>query len=103
MIKFSELKSPTIGDVRFHNDRNGFCWFEKQTMSFFGSKIESSLLKGGYFITSEKNFDGTKRLYTIRKVNEDFSINTIGSFQQFTTKQLAIKYLKENITKGEDK
>jgi hypothetical protein len=92
-----------LGDVRFHNDRNGFCWFSQETMKFFGSKIESSLLKGGYFITSEKNFDGTKRLYSIRKVNEDFSIDTIGSFQQFTTKNLAKKYIKENTNYGEDK
>jgi hypothetical protein len=56
-MKFSELINPTLGDVRFHNDRNGFYWFSQETMKFFGSKIESSLLKGGYFITSEKNFD----------------------------------------------
>lgn len=55
-------------------------WFSKNTLAFFGSKIYWNTLtpvEGGYlFISSEDNFDGTERLFSVRKVNRDFGIET---------------------------
>ena len=49
-------------------------------MKFFDTKIKTSLLKGGYFVTSEKLKDETKRKYKIRKVkNNKGNIKTIGN------------------------
>lgn len=79
----------TLADVKNLNRKSGFHFFDRSTMSFFKSTIETGLLKGGYFITSEKNGNSSRR-YTARKVDYlDGSIPTLGQFQEFSTKQLA--------------
>jgi len=75
----------TISDVKRANKEAGNFFFERKTMNFFKSKIESTLLKGKYFITSEQYKDEPRK-YTLREVADDASINTVGSFQQFRTK-----------------
>lgn len=76
----------TITDIKKINAEKGFFFFSKKNMRLFKSKIESGLYKNNCFITSECNFDGTKRFYTVRKFNpESGSIETIGEFQQFKT------------------
>ena len=64
----------TISSIKQLNKANGFHFFDRKTMRFFASKIESHLSYGndktGYFITSEKTgFESTERVYTIREVN----------------------------------
>lgn len=46
------------------------------------------LIAGHRFITSEKRFDDARR-YTIRDAKPDGTINTIGEFQQFRTRDQA--------------
>lgn len=73
----------------------GDYFFSKETMEFWGSAIESELLENNTFVTSEDNFDKTKRLYTARHYNWDrHSVETIGEFQQFTTRTAAIEFAK---------
>ena len=69
----------TIADVRKANKENGFFWFSPKTMRFFDTKIETSLLKGGYFVTSEDVNKNGLRKYKIRQVkNDKGNIKTIG-------------------------
>ena len=68
----------TMSDVRTYNAANGGVFFSRDTMRFFASRIESSLLNGLYFITSEKRcFTDYRRVYSIRRVNDNFSIENI--------------------------
>lgn len=84
MMTMTELRSQrkrngvSMADVRFYNQRNGQHFFSRNNMRFFASRVESSLLSGDYFITSEKaGFVSNKRVYTARQVSDDFSVVTL--------------------------
>ncbi len=59
-------------------------FFDRKTMKFFNSRIESGLLKGRYFITSESNMRNTERFYNVREItqreNGEWTINTVSDF-----------------------
>ena len=78
----------TIADVKKANKEAGSFFFDRKTMSFFNSKIESGLLKGKFFITSEQHGEH-ERAYTVREVQDDASIKTIGKFMGHKTKAAA--------------
>lgn len=73
----------TIADVRAANAALGNYWFTRETMRFWKTKVESSLIGGRWFITSEDEFalDGRKpaRIYCVREALVDGSIKTIQS------------------------
>lgn len=69
-------------------------WFEPGAMRFFGSKIESSLLKGEFFITSECCGAGHPRLFSVRRATAE-GIATIGECQAYKTKADARDAVKE--------
>lgn len=84
----------TINDMIKHHKENKYHFFDDDTMQFFGSKIESDLYNDKYFITSEKNFDGTKRLFTVRKYDwETAQVEDIPKFQAFPTLHEAKDFL----------
>ena len=68
----------TMDDVMAANEALGHHWFEADTMAFFKSKIETELLGGKYFISSEKSPFRLKRDYTIRRADEDGRVSTVG-------------------------
>ena len=71
-------------------------FFDKNTMKFFGSRIESGLFKDYFFVTSELDFFGEKRAYTIRKFSENYSnIENVSEFQKFGTKDEAMEFMKK--------
>lgn len=77
------ISSPfsTMADVRAANRALGHHFFERDTMRFFESRVESALYAGRYFITSEKaGFRETQRKFTIREVTPDGYIKTVGEF-----------------------
>ena len=81
----------TMADVRRANAANGFHFFDASTLRFFASRIGRTLYGGRYFITSEQfisysdpSYSGD-RLYTVREVQPDGSIETVGEFQQYET------------------
>ena len=78
----------TISEVKSIDKSNGGHFFDKDTMKFWGTRIETSVFKNGCFVTSEDNYNKTKRLYTVRRFNGK-SIDTIGDFQQYKTKESA--------------
>lgn len=73
----------------------GHHWFSKDTMRFFNSRVESELIEGKYFITSEDNFNRDARLYSVRIVNKDGTIDTVGEFLGYKTKQAALEAIQE--------
>ncbi len=82
----------TMADVRRANKAIGNHWFERDTMRFFDSRVESTLYGGRYFITSEQ-FHGSQgslpRRFTLRRVEPDGSIEDESAFQAYSTIELA--------------
>lgn len=76
--------------------QNGGHFFNKDTMRFWGSKTETELYKNRCFVTSDDNFDRTKKLYTIRQFSEDYKhVETVGEFQAYETKSAAVEALQD--------
>ena len=74
-------------------------FFDKNTMSFFNSIVESGLLKNNTFITSERCHEDDKKLFTIRKItqhdnSEDIDIKTVSEFQEYKTLDTALRQAK---------
>jgi len=85
----------TMVEAKTIYKKTGNHFFDRDTIEFWGSKIESELYKNRCFITSENNFDSTARFYTVRRFGEDFkNIDTIGEFQAYKTKEEAQTAIK---------
>ena len=57
----------TMADVKKINAENGYYFFSRDTMRFFGTRIMSSLYKNNTFITSDfTSFERNKRKFTVR-------------------------------------
>lgn len=82
----------TMADVKFKNKASGHHWFSPDTMRFFSSRVETGLLYGRYFVTSERFDDDFPRLYTVREVvGPNADIDTVGEFQAYETKLEAVQ------------
>lgn len=78
------MKRRTMADVRAANRAAGMCWFDRGSMAFFGSRIESNLIGGAYFITSEKGAHASDaRRFSVRKALANGSIETVGEFRAY--------------------
>ena len=91
----------TLAQFKALNKKKGRHWFDKDTLEYWATKFETDLISGRFFITSEKDFSGLKRLYTVRGVNwETGQVSTIGDFQAhldtYKAKEFLCKYVKEN-------
>ena len=77
--------------------KTGF-FFSPNTLRFFGSRIYWHTLTeidGGYlFITAEDNWNATERRFSVRFVNADFGIETLGEFMGYATLDHAKTALK---------
>ncbi len=87
----------TLDDVMAANAAIGNHWFDLSTLAFFKTWFESGLIAGHRFITSEKGPDGRRR-YTVRDARPDGTIDTIGEFRQFTTRDEA----RANVLKSKE-
>lgn len=83
-----------MAEVKAANKAIGNHWFDADTMRFFDSRIESELINGRYFVSSEQFQDEYPRFYNVRSVEDDGKINTVRDFEQFTDKQTAIDAAK---------
>ncbi len=69
----------TMADIKRNNKEAGYHFFDKDTMKFFNSRIETGLYKDNTFITSERYDYNSSREYTIRRaVDGGVKIQTIG-------------------------
>lgn len=75
----------TMADVRAANAALGHYWFEPATLRFFSSRILANTLRGGYFVTSERFDANSARFYSVRQVQTDGAIDTVGKFQAYTS------------------
>lgn len=71
----------TLAEVKKANKDNGMLFFSPGSMKFFRSRMESTLLKGGYFITSEQFEDDEPRTFAVRRVED-----TLGSIETIETR-----------------
>jgi len=91
----------TLAQFKALNKKKGLHWFSKDTIEFWATKIETPLINGRFFITSENDFSGLKRLFTVRQADwETGQVETIGEFQahldKFKAKEFLCQYVKEN-------
>lgn len=94
----------TLSEFRYLNKSTGHNFFERKTMKFFNSRLESSMYGGRYFITSEQyiGIDDIMRprKFTVRQANDDGSVTTVGEFQKFNyveDARIAIKALLKGV------
>lgn len=81
----------TIKEAKAISKANGQHFFDPQSMRFFNSKIESELIEGRYFITSERYDLDSPKLYTIRQISDKGQIlDDLGEFQEFATLENAL-------------
>lgn len=78
-----------IAELKKLNADNGGCWFEESTMRFFGTKIETDIINGKYFVSSEQP-PHAPRNYSVRTFNEEGDIDTVGGFGAHDTKADAL-------------
>ena len=85
-----------MDDVREANRRAGLHFFDSDTMIFFSSLVESGLLPGYRFITSEKRcWDDYTRVYTVRQFDPGTGrVRTVGEFGQHETLEAALEAAK---------
>lgn len=79
----------TLAEFKAAYKKTGMHFFDRKTMRFFNTRIESGLLKGKYFITSEAFKESQPRLYTLREIQDDLQIKTVGQFNSCKTKEEA--------------
>lgn len=97
-METTEQGYSTMAEIKAANKEAGFYFFERDTMRFFDSRVESKRpLRGRYFITSEQ-FHGSDgysapRAYTVREIDSNGNIDTVGEFQQFATYQDARSFI----------
>ena len=75
----------TIADVRYANQQLGHHWFDRSSMRFFNTTIESSLYGGRFFITSERMDPRHPKKYTVREALPTGEIKTVGEFHRMTS------------------
>lgn len=96
----------TIAEAKELNRAKGQYFFSRDTMRFFHSKIESTILADHYFITSERdtfNDRQPRKLYSVRRIDwETGDISTVGEFQGYRTKEAARKAVYEAAEKEDN-
>lgn len=51
----------TLSEAKAIYKTGGGHFFDRETFKYWGSRIESALYKNRCFVTSENNFDGSRR------------------------------------------
>lgn len=87
----------TISQLRALNEKNGGCWFTPDTMRFFKTKIETGIIDGQYFVTSDASGfgDSSPRKFTIRSFDAEGSVDTVEEFNKFDTLNDALAALAQ--------
>ena len=80
----------TMDHVRRANRARGHHFFSVGAMAFFSSRIESGLIDGRYFVTSEAFDETSERRFTLREVEDDGAVETLGAFQEHATIEAAL-------------
>jgi hypothetical protein len=89
----------TIAGLRALNEKNGGCWFEPSAMRFFGTRIESGIIRGRYFVTSEQPPHGT-RAYSLRSFDDEGDVSTVGKFCSYPSRAAAVASIPKEQTEA---
>jgi hypothetical protein len=76
-----------LAAIKAANEAAGKNWFSPDTMRFFHSRVSSKIwpvTDGAYFVTSETDGESPRR-YTVRFIDSDGSVSTIGDFRGHAT------------------
>ncbi len=90
----------TIADMATANRTAGNHWFDRDTLEWFGSKIETDVLYGRYFVSSEQDQHGAwggERRYTIRMCDDRGAVHSLGQFGEYNTLPAAVHALQLKI------
>jgi len=91
-------------DLRLFNAQQGQYFFSPATIRSFRSRIQDLPPYGGcVFVTSEADFYGGHRRYSVRVMRADGGIDTWGTFRDYETREEAhreAKWLGEQVEKG---
>lgn len=79
----------SIAGLKALNTKNGGCWFRPDTMRFFGTRIESGIIRQKYFITSEQPPHDVRK-FSVRTFNSEGDVDTVGEFCAYSNKREAI-------------
>jgi hypothetical protein len=97
-----------LAEVKKANANSGRFWFSPATLEYFHCRVETGLIRGRYFITSEcrepepyrdvrgREQEATERRYTVRYAQDDAAIETIGEFMQYGSCAEALTALLEH-------
>ena len=83
-----------ISEIIREHENSGRHFFSPGAMRYFNSRI-SSYTRGRLFISSERQDYETPRLYTVRRLEADGGISTVGDFQEYDSLYKAKKALDE--------
>jgi hypothetical protein len=90
-------KFHNIDQIQLFNEFNGYHFFSTGAKGFFDSKIYNTIYRNRFFVTSEKYPHGSRK-YSIRMIKTDGSIETLGDFNSFATKNQASRFIMHNLT-----
>jgi hypothetical protein len=83
---------------RYHAAHPDGHWFDRDTLRFFGCRLPRTAFEAldgrRFFVTSEHNFDRTRRLFSVRVQGLDGDMDTIGEFQGYTDRATAVREAK---------
>jgi hypothetical protein len=92
----------TIEQIKAANKALGHFWFSPATARFFRSRASGPVI-GNMFVSSEHNDApgcNYPRRYTIRRANENGSIDTVGEFQAYRSKRAALNAIRRIVANG---
>ena len=83
------LMERAIRDSRAHGNN----FFDPDTIKFWNSKVVAGMFPNNTFVTSEDNYDRSKKLYTARHYDwRTHEVTTIGEFQAYSNVEDAINF-----------
>jgi hypothetical protein len=66
----------TMREIASANAAYGHNWFSPDTMETWGTQVESDVIGGAWFVTSDKHWSGQGRAYTVRHASDSGDVHT---------------------------
>jgi len=87
----------TIQEIKEANENAGQDFFKEGVMRLFIREIESEVLKGKFFVTSERYDTFAPKQYTVRQVSDNGHVTNVSKFQEFDDKYEALESIVNNL------
>lgn len=87
----------SMAEARAANKAAGQFWFSPDTMEFFSSRVETGLIRGRFFVSSEVPPALGQRRYTVREARDDGTVTTVGIECGYSTKVAARQAITERL------